>query len=114
MKYIIIGLLSLSWAALAMPAQSLPVENQPLVVAQEKSKMKKFTGKLEAMGMSIHMQGTHKLVDGSGELVAILLAKDHTLDLHDFLGQNVQVEGEVDKSVEGDAVVVTVHAISKK
>ena len=114
MKCTAVGLLLLGGSALAEPNCCNSADKTSPQVAQEKRKMKKFTGKLEAMGMSIHMQGTHKLVDDSGEMIVILIAKDHTLDLHDFLGQNVEVEGEVDKSVEGDATVVTVHAIAKK
>jgi len=82
-------------------------------VGEEPLGMKTFEGIVEELGMSIFMQGTHKLVDGKGELVALLQSGSDSLDLNSYLGQKVKVSGASEPSVEGGATFVTVQSVSK-
>ncbi len=75
--------------------------------------MATFQGTIEELGMSIFMQGTHKLVDDKGELVALLQSGSDNLDLNSYLGQKVKVTGSAAPSVEGGATFVTVDSVSK-
>lgn len=75
--------------------------------------MATFQGTLEELGMSIFMQGTHKLVDDKGDLVALLQSGSDSLDLNSYLGQKVKVAGAAAPSVEGGATFVTVESVSK-
>ena len=75
--------------------------------------MATFQGTIEELGISIFMQGTHRLVDDSGELVALLQSGSETLDLNSYLGQKVKVSGESAPSVEGNSTFVTVDSVSK-
>ncbi len=75
--------------------------------------MAKLQGTIEELGISIFMQGTHKLVDDSGELVALLQSGSESLDLNTYLGQKVEVDGESAPSVEGNSTFLTVESVSK-
>lgn len=75
--------------------------------------MENFTGTLEELGMSIFMQGTHKLNDDKGEQIALLQAASESLDLNAYLGQKVEVSGSAAPAVEGGATFVTVESVRK-
>lgn len=75
--------------------------------------MEKFTGTVEELGISIFMQGTHKLLDDKGEQVALLQAADDSLDLNDYVGQKVELSGTSAPAVEGGATFVSVASVSK-
>ena len=75
--------------------------------------MAKLQGTIEELGISIFMQGTHRLVDDSGELLALLQSGSESLDLNTYLGQKVEISGESAPSVEGNSTFVTVESVSK-
>lgn len=73
--------------------------------------MKSYTGKVEPMGMSIFMQGTHQLVDDSGEMVVILQAENGKIDLNKFVNKKVKVSGNEEPTVEAGGSILTVTSI---
>jgi hypothetical protein len=66
-------------------------------------------GTLEEIGVSIHMQGSHKLTEG-GRLVALL--EGDPAELARWVGKRVTVKGRARPSVEGGQTIVTVSAIA--
>lgn len=75
--------------------------------------METFTGIVEELGISIFMQGTHKLLDDQGEQIALLQAAKDDLDLSAYLGQKVEVSGASAPAVEGGATFVSVESVRK-
>lgn len=69
-----------------------------------------WTGKLEALGPSIHMEGTHKLVDGDKLVVLLKSAK---VDLKAHEGKKVAVTGASSATVEGNQTIVDVETIKE-
>ncbi len=67
-----------------------------------------WTGTLEKLGPSIHMQGTHKLSEG-GKIVVLL--KSTKVDLATFEGKRVSVTGTASPTVEGGQTIVEVDAV---
>jgi len=66
------------------------------------------TGVVKALGPSIHMQGTHKLVE-EGRTVALLQSK--AVDLTKFEEKRVTVIGKSEPTVEGKQTIVTVTRV---
>jgi hypothetical protein len=66
------------------------------------------TGVVKALGPSIHMQGTHQLVE-EGRTVALLQSK--AVDLTKFEGKRVTVFGKAEPTVEGKQTIVTVSRV---
>ncbi len=75
--------------------------------------MATFQGTVEELGISIFMQGTHKLVDDDGSQVALLQSGSDSVDLNAYLGQKVKVSGSATPSVEGGSTFVTVESVTK-
>lgn len=69
--------------------------------------MESYTGKIEPMGMSIFMQGSHQLIDDNGDVI-VLLNADEGVDLDRFSGKKVKVTGNVEDTVEAGGRIVTV------
>lgn len=70
-----------------------------------------FIGKIEPMGMSFFMQGSHQLLDDKGEVVVLLMGVDETTDLTSFEGQNVKVSGTTSDTVEAGGKLLTVSVV---
>jgi len=77
---------------------------------KETKTMESYTGKVEPMGMSIFMQGSHQLVDGSGEMI-VILQSDGKVDLNKFVGKNVKASGSAEGTVEAGGKILTVSSI---
>ena len=73
--------------------------------------MKSYTGKIQPMGMSIFMQGTHQLVDDSGDMLVILQTEDSAIDLNKFVGKKVTVTGQEASTVETGGSILTVTSV---
>lgn len=73
--------------------------------------MKSYTGKVQPMGMSIFMQGSHQLVDDSGEMIVILQSEDGSVDLNKFVNKKVKVSGKEEPTVEAGGSILTVTSI---
>lgn len=69
-----------------------------------------WTGKVERMGPSIEMQGTHRLVDGGKTIVILQSAK---VDLSKYEGKRVSVKGPSAPTVEGKQILVDVAEIQE-
>ena len=72
--------------------------------------METLTGKIEAMGMSIFMQGSHQLLDSKGDLMVILQAGDG-VDLDKFTGKQAKVSGTVEGTVEAGGKIMNVSKV---
>jgi hypothetical protein len=76
---------------------------------KETTKMDSYTGKIEPMGMSIFMQGSHQLLDESGAMI-VILQSDGKVDLNKFVGKKVKVSGTTEDTVEGGGKLLTVSS----
>lgn len=68
---------------------------------------------MRELGASIYQQGTHRLERG-GTLVALLEAASPQIVLNNFVGQEVEIEGIISATVEGNLEIVRVAAITLK
>ena len=68
-----------------------------------------WEGRVEKIGVSITMQGTHKLV-AAGKTVALL--QSTKVDLSKYEGKKVRATGASTLTVEGNQTLVTVEAIT--
>jgi hypothetical protein len=68
-----------------------------------------YRGTLEELGVSIFMQGTHKLTLDDGRSI-ILESED--IDLDDYLGESVEVFGSVRPTVEAGGMIMRVEAVT--
>lgn len=64
-----------------------------------------FQGVVEEAGISIYMQGTHRLTMANGDFV---LLESDDIDLDAYLGKEVEAYGDARPSVEGDGTILTV------
>jgi hypothetical protein len=70
------------------------------------------TGLVKELGVSVYMQGTHKLVDDGGELICLLSGRQHGVDLNGAMGRGqVNVFGVLSPTVEGNALIMEVQLI---
>lgn len=68
-----------------------------------------YTGTITPLDASIYMQGSHKLVDENGEIALLLEARDDKLEVAS--GMEAEVQGPVEKTVEGNQRIMTVEKI---
>lgn len=67
-----------------------------------------YEGNLEPAGMTIYMEGTHKLMLSDGRFVML----QSTLDLNRYLHQHVQVLGAVRPTVEAGGIIMRVEQVA--
>lgn len=72
--------------------------------------MESYSGKVEPMGMSIFMQGSHQLVDDKGNMVVILNGGEG-VDLNKFSGKRVKVSGTIEDTVEAGGKILNVTTV---
>lgn len=72
--------------------------------------METLTGKIEPMGMSMFMQGSHQLLDDRGDVMVLLQAGDG-VDLNKFSGKKAKVSGSVEGTVEAGGKIMTVSKV---
>lgn len=84
-------------------------KSAPSERGENKDKSENLRGKVEPLGPSIYMQGTHKLVNSEGEILALLESKD--IDLSFLEGMKVEVEGPASKTIGGDLKLVKVEKV---
>ena len=77
-------------------------------VEQRQTSSVSYTGVVEPAGISIYMQGTHRLSLEDGRF--ILLESD-AVDLNGYVDETVSVVGSLRPTVESDAMIMTVDAI---
>lgn len=67
-----------------------------------------YRGELEELGVSIFMEGTHKLTLDDGRFI---LLESEDLVLGDYTGDNVEVFGSVRPTIEAGGMIMTVESI---
>ena len=68
-----------------------------------------YTGIVRSAGISIYMEGTHRLILEDGSFV---LLESSSADLNGYVGENARVYGSVRPTVEDGAVIMRVDTIS--
>ncbi|MCF7836961.1 photosystem II reaction center PsbP family protein [Candidatus Gracilibacteria bacterium] len=81
----------------------------PLI--EDQVSFEKLTGVVRQLGTSIYQQGTHRL-EKDGTLVALLEAAGPQIKLDSFVGQEVEVEGIISPTVEGNLEIMKVVALT--
>lgn len=67
-----------------------------------------YRGQLEEAGVTIFMQGSHKLTLDDGRFI---LLESEDVDLDDYLGEDVEVFGSVRPTVEAGGMIMRVESI---
>lgn len=67
-----------------------------------------YRGVVQPSGISIYMEGTHRLILDDGRF--ILLASD-TQKLDTYVGQSVEVKGAIRPTVEGNGMIMRVESV---
>jgi len=68
-----------------------------------------YTGVIRELGVSIYMQGTHKLDLDNGQFVIL---ESSTLDLNNYLDRAVRVTGDIRPTVEEGGMIMRVDSVS--
>ncbi len=68
-----------------------------------------YTGTIHELGVSIYMQGTHKLTLENGQF---LILESNSLDLNNYLERSVRVTGDVRPTVEEGGMIMRVETVS--
>jgi len=89
----------------AAPTEVAPVEQQ--------TAYETLTGVIRSLGVSIYQEGTHRL-DVDGQLVALLTTSSDRIQLESFIGTEVDVQGIIRPSIEGDIDVMQVVVITPR
>lgn len=108
MKWIASAIVGLTLIIGAAPTWACP--NGSHAEQKEKQKMESYTGKVEPMGMSMFMQGSHQLVDDKGNMIVILSAGDG-IDLNKYTNKKVKVSGTTADTVEAGGKIMTVSKV---
>ncbi|MBC7263151.1 MAG: hypothetical protein H5T64_02200 [Chloroflexi bacterium] len=87
--------------------KELVIQRIDTEVAQPGS-LSQRSGIVQRLGMSIYMQGSHKLLDEKGGLICLLSSKTAKVDLDGYVGRQVKVTGTLAKTVEGNAWIMDV------
>jgi len=77
----------------------------------EEVSFEKLTGVVRKLGASIYPEGTHRL-EADGSLVALLEAASSAIDLDDFVGESVEIEGILSPTTDGNLQILKVVAIT--
>lgn len=67
-----------------------------------------YEGTLELAGISVYMEGTHRLIMDDGEF---LLLESDAVDLNGYVGETVSVTGDVRSTVEAGGLIMDVTDI---
>ncbi len=87
---------------------SLPSETTSSTAAIPVTSNVTYTGKVGRLDVSIAMQGTHKLTLKNGN---VLLLASKSLNLEPYVGEDVEVFGSVQPTVEGSGTIMEVTKI---
>jgi hypothetical protein len=91
------------------PAETPPASPKP-PASGDPDDTTSYTGTVEPMGVSIHMQGTHKLTEGGATVV---LLRSGSVALSTYEGKRVRVKGKASPTVEGAQTIVDVESIEE-
>jgi hypothetical protein len=97
---------SQSSASRAMSSVAIRVSSIDL---QPETRNVSYEGVVEPAGISIYMEGTHRLLLDDGRF---LLLESERTDLNGYVGERARVVGAVRPTVEGDSLILRVDQIS--
>lgn len=80
-------------------------------VSNAKERLSMRRGYIKELGPSIYMQGTHLLTDREGSLICLLASAPGGPDLDQYMRTQVMVIGVMEKTVEGNALIMRVHLV---
>lgn len=104
----IAGLALLSACTPAVPPEDSAATESSSPAVQPRMAMAE--GTIQKEGVSITMQGTHRLLTDTNEE---LLLKSSTVDLDSYLDERVRVSGDVTATVEAGGVIMEVESIER-
>lgn len=91
------------WSTTTPPVEEEQTSSRP------ETKNVIYRGRLEVLGTSIYMEGTHRLVLEDGRFV---LLEGDGLVLNEYLGKEVEVFGTTRATVEGGAIIMRVERVA--
>ncbi len=107
-KTIVLGSLGMAACLLAsctaVPGSPSPVSQETASSAAD-TNQQSFEGTLQKAGVSIYMEGTHRLYTADNQPV---LLESSTVNLDDYLDKNVRVTGDARPTVEHGGILVRV------
>jgi len=77
--------------------------------AQSEMRDVSYTGVIGELGVSIYMQGTHKLTLEDGRFIIL---ESNTLDLNNYMDRTVRVTGDARSTVEEGGIIVRVSSVA--
>lgn len=83
---------------------------EPEQVVQQETGNVSYRGVVEPLGISLYMQGTHRLALPDGRFV---LLEGPAVDLREYLGEEVEVFGAVRPTVEAGGVIMRVERVGR-
>ncbi len=83
------------------------------LVEEEPVAFEKLEGVVRRLGASIYQQGTHRL-EKDGTLIALLEVAGPQIKLDSFIGKEVEVEGIISPTVEGNLEIMKVVTITPR
>ncbi|MBM4429285.1 MAG: hypothetical protein FJ026_02930 [Chloroflexi bacterium] len=89
--------------------KEIKVQDAEPSTAEERLSMR--AGYIKELGPSIYMQGSHVLMDREGQIICLLATGEGGPDLDRYMSGRVVVIGFMDKTVEGDAQIMTVQSV---
>lgn len=104
-----LALLSLAGCNL-WPSSEPPADDGEQTSSRPETKNVIYRGTLQELGVSIYMEGTHRLELEDGRFV--LLESDGVV-LDEYVGEDVEVFGATRATVEGGAIIMRVERIAK-
>lgn len=98
------------------PSAELPEKKEGKEVVQEEKKGEpvretknvSYRGVVKPAGISIYMEGTHRLSLSDGRFI---LLESSNIDLNGYVGEEVDAFGAIRPSIEGGAIVMRVESI---
>jgi len=102
------GALALGACAFTQPSTDTGTEMSSASSVMETPDVS-YTGVIGELGVSIYMQGTHKLSLEDGRFIIL---ESNTLDLNNYLDRNVSVTGSSRPTVEEGGIILRVQKVS--
>ncbi|MBU1089684.1 hypothetical protein KKF38_02740 [Patescibacteria group bacterium] len=96
-----------------MPALFFGCGDSEELVEEESVAFEKLEGVVRKLGASIYQQGTHRL-EKDGTLIALLESAGPQIKLDNFVDKEVEVEGIISPTAEGNLEIMKVVAITPR
>mgnify|MGYP001575592994 CR=1 FL=1 len=83
------------------------------VLPAKKQEKPTYHGVVRALEVSLYQQGTHYLEDAVTGRVLALLDTNNGINLDTYIDKEVDVYGPVERTIEGDGVIMDVERVEK-